>query len=103
MAATTSQGAVDQLAADLGNTSLNGGDAKPSAINTNVTASSSKGGPKTPNTPGGNGAPRTSKTDGFRGTTRDNVRDKCMELIYDALASDSPARTSNLLVGAYFD
>ncbi|KAI0009203.1 polyadenylate binding protein [Xylariaceae sp. FL0662B] len=36
MAATAAPGAVDQLAADLGNTSLNGGDAKPASINTNV-------------------------------------------------------------------
>ncbi|KAI1074781.1 polyadenylate binding protein [Whalleya microplaca] len=38
MAATAAPGAVDQLAADLGNTSLNGGDAKPASINTNVAA-----------------------------------------------------------------
>ncbi|OTA61558.1 polyadenylate binding protein, partial [Hypoxylon sp. EC38] len=36
MSAATTPGAVDQLAADLGNTSLNGGDAKPTSINTNV-------------------------------------------------------------------
>ncbi|KAI5866137.1 polyadenylate binding protein [Durotheca rogersii] len=36
MAAATAPGAVDQLAADLGNASLNGGDAKPTLINTNV-------------------------------------------------------------------
>ncbi|OTA89283.1 hypothetical protein M434DRAFT_53531, partial [Hypoxylon sp. CO27-5] len=36
MSAATAPGAVDQLAADLGNTSLNGGDAKPTSINTNV-------------------------------------------------------------------
>lgn len=67
---------------------------KPSAINTNISASGSKGGAQTPSTPvGANGAPRTAKSDGFTGTTRDNVRDKCMELIYDALASDSPAPT----------
>ncbi|KAI1848921.1 hypothetical protein JX265_001252 [Neoarthrinium moseri] len=37
MAAATTPGAVDQLASDLGNTSLNSGDAKaPAAINTNV-------------------------------------------------------------------
>ncbi|XXG95839.1 Protein phosphatase PP2A regulatory subunit B [Hypoxylon texense] len=35
MSAATAAGAVDQLATDLGNTSLNG-DAKPTAINTNV-------------------------------------------------------------------
>lgn len=40
MSATTAPGAVDQLAADLGNTSLNGGDAKPTAINTNVSPDS---------------------------------------------------------------
>ncbi|ORY62495.1 uncharacterized protein BCR38DRAFT_345745 [Pseudomassariella vexata] len=36
MAAATTSGAVDQLAADLGNASLNGGDVKTPAINTNV-------------------------------------------------------------------
>ncbi|CAJ2504811.1 Uu.00g122050.m01.CDS01 [Anthostomella pinea] len=36
MSAATASGAVDQLAADLGNTSLNGSDAKPAAIDTNV-------------------------------------------------------------------
>lgn len=36
MSAAAAPGAVDQLAADLGNTSLNGGDAKPASINTNV-------------------------------------------------------------------
>ncbi|KAK3316371.1 Polyadenylate-binding protein, cytoplasmic and nuclear [Apodospora peruviana] len=36
MASTIAPGAVDQLAADLGNASLNGGDKNTSAINTNV-------------------------------------------------------------------
>jgi polyadenylate-binding protein len=36
MSAPTATGAVDQLAADLGNTSLNGGDARPATIDTNV-------------------------------------------------------------------
>ncbi|KAI1799327.1 polyadenylate binding protein [Daldinia bambusicola] len=36
MSAAPTSGAVDQLAADLSNTSLNGGDAKPASINTNV-------------------------------------------------------------------
>ncbi|KAI0477399.1 hypothetical protein GGR56DRAFT_407490 [Xylariaceae sp. FL0804] len=36
MSAASAAGAVDQLANDLGNTSLNGGDAKPAAIDTNV-------------------------------------------------------------------
>lgn len=49
MAAATAPGAVDQLAADLGNTSLNGGEAKAPAIDTNV-ASDAQGDDATPNT-----------------------------------------------------
>ncbi|KAI1487833.1 hypothetical protein F5X96DRAFT_680927 [Biscogniauxia mediterranea] len=36
MSSAIAPGAVDQLAADLGNASLNGGDAKPVSINTNI-------------------------------------------------------------------
>ncbi|KAJ2980653.1 hypothetical protein NUW58_g6887 [Xylaria curta] len=36
MSTTTATGAVDQLATDLSNTSLNGGDARPAAIDTNI-------------------------------------------------------------------
>ncbi|RWA05363.1 hypothetical protein EKO27_g9742 [Xylaria grammica] len=36
MSATTTTGAVDQLAAELGNTTLNGGDARPATIDTSV-------------------------------------------------------------------
>ncbi|KAK3682467.1 Polyadenylate-binding protein, cytoplasmic and nuclear [Podospora appendiculata] len=44
MSATTAPGAVDQLAADLGNASLNGGEKNaPAAINTNVAASEFQG------------------------------------------------------------
>ena len=40
-----------------------------------------------------NNITRTSKTDGVKIPTRnDKVRDKCCEMIYDALASDSNAR-----------
>ncbi|EIN06825.1 transcription elongation factor [Punctularia strigosozonata HHB-11173 SS5] len=39
-----------------------------------------------------NGAPRTAKLDGISmDVTSDKTRDKCIELIYDALASDSSA------------
>ncbi|KAI1333871.1 polyadenylate binding protein [Xylariaceae sp. FL0016] len=38
MSAATTSGAVDQLAQDLGNTTLNGGDAKPANIDTTVAA-----------------------------------------------------------------
>jgi transcription elongation factor S-II len=41
---------------------------------------------------------RTAKTDGVKiEVTGDKTRDKCVELIYDALASDSGARESPLL------
>lgn len=48
-----------------------------------------------------NGAPRTHKTDGLQfgqgeGCTGDKTREKCAEMIYDALASDSDARSSLL-------
>lgn len=37
---------------------------------------------------------RTFKSDGVKGGTGDITRDKCIELIYDGLASDATARTS---------
>lgn len=49
----------------------------------------------TPITPTGASAKlttRSSKTDGVKGGIGDATRDKCCELIYDALASDSGAR-----------
>ncbi|KAF8344652.1 transcription factor S-II, central domain-containing protein [Amanita rubescens] len=45
----------------------------------------------TPATPTGTSTTRTAKSDNVKGTTGDNTRDKCMELIYDALAFDSGA------------
>lgn len=44
-----------------------------------------------------NGLPRTHKTDGItfgsgEGSTGDKTREKCVEMVYDALASDSDAR-----------
>ncbi|KAF8966756.1 transcription factor S-II, central domain-containing protein [Flammula alnicola] len=49
-------------------------------------------GPSTPITPGGGSSTvRTSKTDGIKGSTGDNTRDKCMEMIYDALVYDATA------------
>ncbi|ORY90236.1 transcription factor S-II, central domain-domain-containing protein [Leucosporidium creatinivorum] len=49
-----------------------------------------------------NGAPRTHKTDGLQfgqgeGCTGDKTREKCAEMIYDALASDSDAPTDLIL------
>jgi len=42
-----------------------------------------------------NGPPRTFKTDGITfSTTGDKTRDKCTEMVYDALAWDSGARES---------
>lgn len=37
-------------------------------------------------------AQRTAKSDGIKGGTGDATRDKCIELLYDALSSDSSAR-----------
>jgi len=45
----------------------------------------------TPATPTGTSATRTAKSDNVKGKTGDITRDKCMELIYDALAFDSGA------------
>jgi transcription elongation factor S-II len=45
---------------------------------------------------------RSAKTDGVQiDVTGDKTRDKCMELIYDALASDSGARELSILVILY--
>jgi len=52
-------------------------------------------GSSTPVTPAGssaNVALRTAKSDGFKGKVGDNTRDKCVELLYDALACDADAR-----------
>ncbi|KZT01942.1 transcription elongation factor [Laetiporus sulphureus 93-53] len=79
---------------------------KPSAMRKSSTASSTASGassatisaaPSTPMTPtatsaSGKGDLRTSKTDGVKtAVTGDKTRDKCIELLYDALASDSGA------------
>lgn len=41
------------------------------------------------------GEVRTAKSDGVKiSVTSDKTRDKCIEIIYDALASDSGARAS---------
>lgn len=37
---------------------------------------------------------RTAKSDEIKGGTGDATRDKCIELLYDALSSDSSARAS---------
>ncbi|KAF4622269.1 hypothetical protein D9613_009228 [Agrocybe pediades] len=47
-----------------------------------------------PTTPAGtanNAAARTAKGDGFKGKVGDTTRDKCVELLYDALACDASA------------
>ncbi|PFH49649.1 hypothetical protein AMATHDRAFT_147250 [Amanita thiersii Skay4041] len=70
-----------------------------SKATTNGRASSATGvkqpssGSGTPVTPTGTSAARTSKSDGVKGTTGDTTRDKCMLLIYDALAHDSVSPT----------
>jgi len=60
--------------------------------------------PATPVTPIGNGSKtesRTAKGDGVKmDLLGDKTRDKCMELIYDALASDSGAPTDLILTRA---
>jgi transcription elongation factor S-II len=51
--------------------------------------------PGTPITPTGSASKletRSAKLDGVKGSSGDTTRDKCMTLIYDALAYDSGAR-----------
>jgi transcription elongation factor S-II len=48
--------------------------------------------PATPTATVGKQDTRTAKSDAIKGGTSDPTRDKCIELIYDALASDSSAR-----------
>ncbi|KAJ7641583.1 transcription factor S-II, central domain-containing protein [Roridomyces roridus] len=51
--------------------------------------------PKTPTAPSAN--MRTMKGDGVNGGTGDKTRDRCIELVYDALATDSGAPVDLLL------
>ncbi|PPR05519.1 hypothetical protein CVT26_009003 [Gymnopilus dilepis] len=56
----------------------------------------------TPTTPSGaNANTRTAKLDGVKGKTGDNTRDKCVELIYDALASDATAPVDSVAAKAH--
>lgn len=50
--------------------------------------------PATPTSSNAKGNQRTAERDGVKIGTGDSTRDKCAELIYDALAADSGARTS---------
>ncbi|KAJ7235082.1 transcription elongation factor [Mycena haematopus] len=80
-----------------------GGGGKP-VVGVNTTArkaSVASNGPGTPKTPNG-ASPntRTMKSDGVStstGFTGDKTRDKCIELVYDAIASDSGAPVDLLL------
>ncbi|KAJ7186980.1 transcription elongation factor [Mycena filopes] len=76
-----------------------GGSGKPTVgVNTAVRkVSATSNGPPTPKTPVGP-VGRTMKTDGVTpGFTGDKTRDKCIELVYDALASDSGAPVELIL------
>jgi len=78
-----------------------GGAGKPAVgVNTAVRkASVASNGPATPKTPNGPSPnSRTMKSDGVpSGFTGDKTRDKCIELVYDALASDSGAPVDLIL------
>lgn len=50
--------------------------------------------PATPTSSNAKGNPRNAASDAVKIGTGDSTRDKCAELIYDALAADSGARTS---------
>lgn len=53
--------------------------------------------PATPTATVGKQDTRTAKSDAIKGGTSDPTRDKCIELIYDALASDSSAPVELIL------
>ncbi|KAJ7485109.1 transcription factor S-II, central domain-containing protein [Mycena galericulata] len=73
------------------NTSVIRGTARKGSVPSNGPAT-----PKTPNAPALN--TRTMKSDGLTGAfTGDKTRDKCIELVYDALASDSGAPVDLIL------
>lgn len=76
-----------------------GGAPKPTTngkvADTDKRSSSVKSG--TPSTPTGTSLSRSAKTDGIKGTTGDATRDKCMELLYDALSFDSGAPAELIL------
>ncbi|KAJ7773623.1 transcription elongation factor [Mycena maculata] len=78
-----------------------GGAGKPTVgVNTAVRKGSvASNGPATPRTPSGTlPNARTMKSDGVAGGfTGDKTRDKCIELVYDALASDSGAPVDLIL------
>lgn len=81
---------VETLLPSLGRQLIHG------AVRKGSVASNGPATPKTPSGPSPN--TRTLKTDGVTGGfTGDKTRDKCIELVYDALASDSGARASSLL------
>jgi len=66
------------------------------AVRKGSIASNGAGTPKTPNGPSPN--TRTMKSDGVAGgSTSDKTRDKCIELVYDALAYDSGAPVDLIL------
>lgn len=71
---------------------------------TPAAAADKKTGGATPVTPGGAGAMlRTAKTDGVKAATGDTTRDRCVEMIYDALACDATAREFSFLSLAHID
>ncbi|CCL98876.1 uncharacterized protein FIBRA_00883 [Fibroporia radiculosa] len=75
------------------------------ASTSTATSATPSGTPSTPITPtmtmangGSKGELRTAKTDGIKmNITGDKIRDKCVELIYDALASDSGAPSEQIM------
>ncbi|TFK38327.1 transcription elongation factor [Crucibulum laeve] len=85
--------AVDKEKARTGGSSKTVANGKPADKKTST--------PGTPLTPVGasakQDAPRSSKTDGVKGGIGDTTRDKCTELIYDALSFDSSAPVELIL------
>jgi hypothetical protein len=62
--------------------------AAPTPTPTPITPTGSTAKPNTSST-----GTRSAKTDGVKGGTGDATRNKCVELIYDALVADATART----------
>ncbi|KAJ7896397.1 transcription factor S-II, central domain-containing protein [Mycena olivaceomarginata] len=93
---------VEQAKAAAGGAAAGGPAAKPvvgvnTAVRKNSVAANGAGAPATPKTPttaGASASTRTMKSDGVSAThTGEKLRDKCIELVYDAIASDSGAPT----------
>ncbi|KAF8659275.1 hypothetical protein AX16_001850 [Volvariella volvacea WC 439] len=93
------KGAVERAKQKDGGSGAAGGGTTPKPANkpTNTAKKPAAATPGTPGTPTSNSSARSAKTDGVKASTGDATRDKCAELLYDALASDSGAPSELIL------